>query len=190
MKCVLWPAEKTAEMHRLAGEGLSASKIAAALGVTKNAIIGKMDRDGSTLVRKPGGVLPKEMRPPRPERMVVPMAAPVVVAASPAPVSLPAAPVVEPVPIAAVAPPVAEPIARIDPFEMFANGGLTIVDLKAQSCRFPSGDPKEGMRYCGAVTHSEKEPYCKHHRSISWIGKTKVKPDRRFMLGYGPRNSN
>ena len=64
-----WPAEKTAEMHRLAGEGLSASKIAAKLGVTKNAIIGKMNRGGSTLVRK-----------------VSPKAAPVVLAASPAPV--------------------------------------------------------------------------------------------------------
>lgn len=72
-----WTAKKIAEMHRLAGEGLSASKIAAKLGVTKNAIIGKMHRGGSTLVRKPGGVLSEDKRPPRPKRMVAIRPAPV-----------------------------------------------------------------------------------------------------------------
>jgi hypothetical protein len=54
-----WPEEKLAELRRLAGT-MSAQKVADALGVSKNAVVGKAKRKNISLVgrnalaRKPG----------------------------------------------------------------------------------------------------------------------------------------
>lgn len=41
-----WPAEKTAKLKRLHGEGLTFSQIAKRMGKTRNACIGKANRLG------------------------------------------------------------------------------------------------------------------------------------------------
>ena len=165
-----WTAAKIAKMHRLAGEGLSASKIAAALGVTKNAIIGKMHRVGSTLTpraRAAVAVVEQEVAPQvivetilaaKPAPKVTPIitlppadravVAPVVLVAPPAPVSLPAAPVVASAPVAVVAPPA--PVL----------GPCTIANLTDYRCHWPIGDPmSESFTYCGAAK-AVGGPYC------------------------------
>ena len=61
-----WTPENIEQLKELASKALSASKIAAELGVTKNAIIGKARRDGIELQyvipRRPGSVVIKRSR--------------------------------------------------------------------------------------------------------------------------------
>ncbi|RME94607.1 MAG: hypothetical protein D6773_19395, partial [Alphaproteobacteria bacterium] len=54
MGWALWTDELSAELERLWGDGLTASRIAAELGVTKGAVIGRANRMGLP-ARKPGG---------------------------------------------------------------------------------------------------------------------------------------
>lgn len=46
---MIWTKEQTAELRRLAKAGQSGSEIAKILGVTRNAITGKADREGIRL---------------------------------------------------------------------------------------------------------------------------------------------
>lgn len=53
-----WTAERIAEMHRMAEQGLSASQMARALGCSKNAVIGKLHRVKIRLGEKPARKYP------------------------------------------------------------------------------------------------------------------------------------
>ena len=169
-----WTAAKIAEMHRLAGEGLSASKIAAEMGdgVTRNAVIGKMNRVGSTLVRKPAG--PKGMQPPSelgkradgPPTETAFRFSPAATpkgsqgtrresAEAPHAISPVAMPVVAPAPVAVVAPPA--PVL----------GPCTITDLTDYRCKWPIGDHlSESFRYCGSAKPLTG-PYCSVHAAAA-----------------------
>jgi GcrA cell cycle regulator len=50
-------------------------------------------------------------------------------------------------------------------------GGLTVVDLTASSCRWPSGNPRDlaTFRYCGEAAHAG--PYCEHHVPLAYLRK-------------------
>lgn len=66
----LWPAERIDELRRLAADGLSCSQIAAALGVTRNSVIGKMRRNGISNGRSPWAHNPaKPQREPKPRAL-------------------------------------------------------------------------------------------------------------------------
>jgi GcrA cell cycle regulator len=47
--------------------------------------------------------------------------------------------------------------------------GLTVVDLTASSCRWPTGNPRDlkTFRYCGKAAHSG--PYCKRHARLAYL---------------------
>ena len=49
------------------------------------------------------------------------------------------------------------------------DGGLTVVDLAASSCRWPSGNPRDltRFRYCGEATQSG--PYCERHARRAYL---------------------
>ena len=51
------------------------------------------------------------------------------------------------------------------------DGGLTVVDLTASSCRWPSGNPRDlaTFRYCGEPAHGG--PYCEHHADLAYLRK-------------------
>lgn len=57
-----WTPDDQDELVRLARAGMSASQIAAALGVTKNAVIGRCHRTGVSLARAVGEHIPKPIR--------------------------------------------------------------------------------------------------------------------------------
>jgi GcrA cell cycle regulator len=49
------------------------------------------------------------------------------------------------------------------------EGSLTIVDLTASTCRWPTGDPRDlkTFRYCGETAHGG--PYCKRHANLAYL---------------------
>jgi hypothetical protein len=51
------------------------------------------------------------------------------------------------------------------------DGGLTVVDLTASSCRWPSGNPRDltTFRYCGEAAHGG--PYCERHADLAYLRK-------------------
>jgi hypothetical protein len=49
------------------------------------------------------------------------------------------------------------------------DGGITVVDLTASSCRWPSGNPRDlaTFRYCGEIAHGR--PYCERHAGLAYL---------------------
>jgi GcrA cell cycle regulator len=49
------------------------------------------------------------------------------------------------------------------------EGSLTIVDLTASTCRWPTGDPRDlkRFRYCGDTARSG--PYCERHARLAYL---------------------
>ena len=70
---------------------------------------------------------------------------------------------------------VAEPMEGEVPFtEYFVDqelieGGVTVVDLTASSCRWPSGNPRDlaTFRYCGKDPPCG--PYCERHARLAYL---------------------
>jgi GcrA cell cycle regulator len=51
--------------------------------------------------------------------------------------------------------------------------GVSLLDLKASSCRWPLGDPaEEGFVFCGAKT-APGETYCKCHAEVAFPARAK-----------------
>lgn len=50
------------------------------------------------------------------------------------------------------------------------DDGVTLVELKNMSCRFPYGEPSKEMRYCGHPVAFEKtKSYCMMHYQICYV---------------------
>jgi GcrA cell cycle regulator len=51
------------------------------------------------------------------------------------------------------------------------DNGVTVVDLTASSCRWPSGNPRDlaTFRYCGEAAHGG--PYCERHADLAYLRK-------------------
>jgi hypothetical protein len=51
------------------------------------------------------------------------------------------------------------------------DGGVTVVDLTASSCRWPSGNPRDlaTFRYCGKAAHGGS--YCERHAVLAYLRK-------------------
>ena len=49
------------------------------------------------------------------------------------------------------------------------DGGLTVVDLTARSCRWPTGNSRDltTFRYCGETAHGG--PYCERHARRAYL---------------------
>jgi hypothetical protein len=49
------------------------------------------------------------------------------------------------------------------------EGGLTVVDLAASSCRWPTGNPRDltRFRYCGEAAHGG--PCCERHARRAYL---------------------
>lgn len=49
----------------------------------------------------------------------------------------------------------------------------SLVDLSANTCRWPIGDPREpGFHFCGKPT-ADGKPYCSEHAAIAYVGSNK-----------------
>jgi GcrA cell cycle regulator len=145
-----WTPAVIERMTALAADGYSSGQIAEAIGApTRNTVVGKAQRLGIKLIGKPGGHHDK----PRVKR---------------APPERPKAP---PPPVARAVPsvrPAAAPM-RADPTAAAPEGGVRLVDLRKEHCRWPLNDPLdyETFRFCGAANNG-CGPYCGHHASLAY----------------------
>ena len=148
-----WNDERVELLSKLWLEGRSASQIAAelGLGVTRNAVIGKVHRLGLSGRAKIAAPVTATVRArPKP--------------AQTAPERLPQAPVEPAVVATAVAAPQRPATEVVIPF----STRVTIMDLRETMCRWPLGDPTSAdFRYCGSRT-GEIGPYCQDHARMAF----------------------
>lgn len=133
-------------------DGHSASRIAARLGVTRNAVIRKVTR--LKLPRHGSNNPPKPKAPPKPKGANRLLTHPLRNRASEQRLTE----------IACGSPRVLG-VRRIDPDDgVDVTHLVKLVDLKHDSCRWPIGDPKEPQfGFCGAPA-MEGKPYCPRHQ--------------------------
>ena len=155
-----WTAERLELLNKLRGEGLSASQIAAELGggVTRSAVLGKCHRLG--LARKAS----TKVSSPRLQQASRPLDPPATAesAMEPGP---------KPVTNTATHQPAEQLRGHSRPVEAGPLGskGLTIMELREGTCRWPLGDPTTPeFRYCGGGAVPGL-PYCAHHAQIAYL---------------------
>ena len=171
---VPWPDERVKEMLRLLATGLSTKETASALGISKNAVIGKLHRLGYR-----GGSLNgwekrvNESRAKarrnrmRPRLGMFDMS-----------VNSKRVPVMRKL--------------RIDKPRVVAEAGVhkcTIMQLSGYSCRWPlwGENPNEDKFYCGAPV--AKAPYCPEHTIINQRVPLRREPPRPFIMRKRPAKS-
>ena len=135
-----WPEDRVELLRSLWLQGdQSASEIAGRLGVTRNAVLGKVHRLGLCNRRASAGPRPSAARTPRPSRR-------------------PRAP-------KAVAPP---PTPKAPPRPEIGPGLVArLEDLQRNACHWPVGDPtSEAFRFCGRA--AARPPYCEAHRGVAY----------------------
>ena len=125
-------------MARMAGQGKSGSEIGEALGRPRNSVVGRCNRQGIKLRGRK--IANKGGRP----RKAI---------AQPKPLVQPSAPIAVPQPRA--------------PAQPESPRMITFMQLTRSSCRFPFGDPKRDMRYCGLSQHGDS-PYCEAHQALAY----------------------
>ena len=136
-----WTDEQVEELKRLWDKGLTTGEIGKALGVSKNAVVGKAHRLG--LNSRPSPIRRGEDDN---------------VADSETPTQKTAEKKKDTKPVAA------KKITAKEKKKFF-----TVNDLTASSCRWPIGDPKdEDFHFCGKEALPDK-PYCAEHAAIAYV---------------------
>lgn len=137
-----WTSERVEQLKGCIGAGLSCSQIAAEIGVTRNAVIGKMNRLG---LSRPKEVLAKGTQQKRDAwrpRMLSQLQ------------------------ILMRLPP--EPLARAEPTSIHNGGGCSLLELTPGKCRWPISEPgRETFCFCGNQ-QVEGLPYCVGHARIAY----------------------
>jgi GcrA cell cycle regulator len=125
-----WTTERVQQLQKCVTAGLTCSQIAAEIGVTRNAVIGKINRLGLSLGRRRGGI-PGMMRarrtraPAQPSRMVRVLRA-----------------------VAAEAP--AQSLMAVEAPPVDNTRRCSLLDLAGGGCRWPLGDPRTAeFGFCG-----------------------------------------
>lgn len=156
-----WTEELITHLQALWGEGRSSAEIGRAIGMTKNAVIGKAHRlnlpPRPSPIRREAGATVLRPRPPSRGPTLPPLAT-FRVASRPEPkLPSPSKPALAPESLAcSVAPSAAEKPARQ------AQG-------REMACCWPLGDPgTPGFHFCGAVAALGK-PYCVAHAQLAYI---------------------
>lgn len=161
-----WTDDRVELLSKYWLEGRSASQIAAelGLGVTRNAVIGKVHRLGLAGRPKPAVAAQSRAKPK-------PLARPPVEARIESPYDS----AVTTLPVSA--PSYAAPIqAAVSEVVIPFSERVTIMDLRESSCRWPMGDPMNPeFRFCGARTGVAGGPYCVAHSRMAF----QPAPERR-----------
>ena len=157
-----WTDEKVELLRQLWLDGKSASQISAelGLGITRNAVIGKVHRLGlSGRAKSPSAAAPRIRQRPS--------------AATRAPISgrtSSGGQMVQGNTALAIALDTAVETKPIYHEDVVVPMSLrvTIVDLKEAMCRWPLGDPSTAdFRYCG-IASTSSGPYCTHHGRMAY----------------------
>jgi GcrA cell cycle regulator len=144
-----WTEESVAELRRLWDKGLTANEIAKKLGVTKNAIVGKVHR--LCLKARPSPIKPKTDEN---EELVVETTEEIIVAE-----------------------PVEETITEVVEVEEVADkkskksetDRTKLIDLDSHTCRWPIGDPRDDdFGFCGKKVRVG-QTYCDEHAAIAYV---------------------
>lgn len=163
--CPRWSEETEARLRELHATGLSFGRIAAELGMSRNAVIGKAHRLRPRL--EPRKTLLVESPPGHNLR-------------KPAKAGTP-----PPAPMAALGwRPSKAALARLFPVANDDDDGalvlghaflapnsrkITIEAITATTCVFPIGDPRdEAFCYCGAPKPANGKPYCAAHAAVAY----------------------
>lgn len=174
-----WDNATLKKLKALTGKGLSTAEIGKKLGMSKNAIVGKLNRLGWN--SKAGGVDAKTVTPTAKKTKVAPVpakktpapkkAAPVKATkaapakkAAPAPKAKPAAkaPAKKAEPVKAVKESKSSP-KNLAMHQRIIQHSLSMASLKHDQCRWPQGDPDtESFHFCGEQVFAGK-PYCYEH---------------------------
>ena len=157
-----WKEEEAALAKELYNKGNSASEISTIIGKSRNAILGRLFRDG---VLQKGKYSNRAPRIPTKRKQAL-----------------------TPVPKAERKPSL--PIAMLDqvafkvPRSRLANGRsggfVTVETLSNNTCRWPIGNPANpDFHFCGHEPE-EGKPYCKYHEGKAHIGATAYKGFKRW----------
>jgi GcrA cell cycle regulator len=156
-----WTVERVELLKKLWGDGHSASQIATKLGmgVTRNAVIGKVHR-----LNLSGRATPPRSPSPRPQRDVTPRPSRPHTPPLPSIGSLAMKPSLRPEPQSRSLPE-PKPLRLVD---LPKDGRITILHLSDKTCRWPIGDPgTDEFCFCGHGPR-ESSPYCEYHARIAY----------------------
>lgn len=167
-----WDSNVLKKLKALVGKGLSTAEIGKKLGLSKNAIVGKLHRMGWNASATDSDTKPKaeikksKAAPKKVEKK--PVAVKAVKKPAPAPKPVKVAPKEKPAPAPKPAPKktVGHAIAGskgISVHQRMVQHALEMANLKPNQCRWPIGDPdSEGFHFCGNPVFVGK-PYCYEH---------------------------
>ncbi|MBR1601587.1 MAG: global cell cycle regulator GcrA-like protein [Alphaproteobacteria bacterium] len=146
-----WTNESVEELRRLWDKGLTASEIAKKLGVTKNAIVGKVHR--LCLKARPSPIKTKEEEVELKHSESVQEE-----------IVFVETEVVEETQIEDSVKEKIEEDLSID-----SKGRVGLVDLDSHTCRWPLGDPRDDdFGFCGKKVRAG-QTYCDEHSSIAYV---------------------
>lgn len=186
-----WDNSTLKKLKALMGKGLSTSEIGKRLGLSKNAVVGKLNRlgwnakAGATKAAKPAATKTKKTTAPAKAKSVAKTPAKKTAAKAPAkkPVATkktvkktiaPASKSKKAVP-APQKPAVKEPKSssktsakNLAMHQRIIQHSLEMANLKPNQCRWPIGDPdSENFHFCGKTVFTGK-PYCYEHCRLAY----------------------
>jgi GcrA cell cycle regulator len=157
---MLWTAEAVEDLKRLALAGKSASRIAAELGGSRNAVIGKASRIGIKL-NGGGGRAPSGAAPARGGRAQWAAARYTRPNADDQGAQVAAARGLSPREVRT-------PTWTFGEVEIGEMRRLRFEDIRESACRWPLGDPRSGeFAYCG-LTPAKGQSYCAGHCRMAY----------------------
>ena len=154
-----WDANKLKKLKALVGKGLSTSEIGKRLEMSKNAVVGKLNRLGWNLkattgsaVRKPAATTgAAAAKKPAAKKSKLPISKKIA----------PVKPVVKHLPRAVEVG--KKSGANLAMHQRIIQHSLEMAALKPNQCRWPIGDPdSENFHFCGEAVFVGK-PYCYEH---------------------------
>ena len=168
-----WTKEAIDRLRALWDEGHSAAEIGRRMGISKNAVTGKVDRlkkeRPGTFKERPSPIRRDAAPVLKPERAKYHPEGPLKMRKEPA----------DGVGHAGEAPAVALTVVGRDTLGQLGKGlGLTVPAVGpepqprrvSQTCCWPIGDPrKPGFRFCQAEIENPRKPYCAEHSAVAFV---------------------
>ena len=152
-----WTNESVEELRRLWDKGLTASEIAKKLGVTKNAIVGKVHR--LCLKARPSPIKSKDEDGEQEQKQELELEQ----------ITIKEEPVIEPEVVEEL--PVEENVKETvcTSSDDDCNCKVKLVDLDSHTCRWPIGDPRDDdFGFCGKKVRAG-QTYCDEHSAMAYV---------------------